>query len=237
MKNQKNVPITDAWAGKADCKNCQIRDSALFSGLNESDFTQIHSPITQTTLKAGEQLYSMGQKGEHIFTIRKGMIKLTQFLSGGNQRIVRILQASDVLGTEALLGRGYQQEATALQETEVCHIPITVIKSISQVNSELQNTLLDRCHLALSHADYWLTELSTGSAKQRVARLLLFITEKNKNKQCRLCSREDIGAMLGITIETASRTIADFKRKGYITEIDTKTVMCDIDALQELAKS
>ena len=73
---------------------------------------------------------------------------------------------------------------------------------------------MSRWQRALSEADAWLTELSTGSARQRVARLLLRLVRDRESSECDLFSREDMGAMLGITTETTSRTIAEFKRQG-----------------------
>ena len=70
-----------------------------------------------------------------------------------------------------------------------------------------------RWQKSLSDADAWLTQLSTGPAKKRVANLLLRLREEDST-ECFLFSREDIGYILSITIETASRTISDLKRKG-----------------------
>jgi CRP/FNR family transcriptional regulator, anaerobic regulatory protein len=75
-----------------------------------------------------------------------------------------------------------------------------------------------RWQRALSEADAWLTELSTGSARQRVARLLLRLVRDRESSECELFSREDMGAMLGVTTETTSRTIAEFKRQSLLVE-------------------
>ncbi len=61
------------------------------------------------------------------------------------------------------------------------------------------------------------------SAKQRVARLLLRLVRDDNNSECLLFSREDMGAMLGITTETASRAIAGFKRKSLLVDTVYRT--------------
>jgi CRP-like cAMP-binding protein len=45
-------------------------------------------------------------------------------------------------------------------------------------------------------------------------------------------SREDIGSILSMTIETASRTISEFKRIGLIKEISHNHFALDIPALE-----
>ncbi|MDX1812433.1 MAG: helix-turn-helix domain-containing protein, partial [Gammaproteobacteria bacterium] len=97
----------------------------------------------------------------------------------------------------------------------------------------LHQQLLNRWHNALNTADSWLTELSTGSAQVRVARLLIRLSECHQNTNYYLPSREDIGAMLGITTETASRITADFKRSGYIQNIGDKKIQVDVQALND----
>jgi CRP-like cAMP-binding protein len=49
---------------------------------------------------------------------------------------------------------------------------------------------------------------------------------------CELFSREDLGAVLGLTTETASRTMAELKRQGFISEPRFNHFLCDIVSLR-----
>lgn len=232
----KKVTLHEAWDGVADCRNCAVRGSVLFANLQESDFDRIHQPIEQFILPPGSTLYRAGDKAEFLFTIRKGCIKLVQYLPDGGQRIVRLLRSSDLAGLESLVEEGYRHDAVILQETEVCRLPIQVVKRVAEENPKLYQDLLQRWHRALADADSWITELSTGAAKQRVARLLLRITHSNGRNRCQLFSREDMGAMLAITTETASRIIADFKRQGLIKDLQDDECEADVEGLKRLAE-
>ncbi|NCA68744.1 MAG: Crp/Fnr family transcriptional regulator [Sphingobacteriia bacterium] len=234
----KSVTLREAWSGEADCLNCSLRTSVLFAGLAQSDFERIHDPIDQFNLKPGAFLYRSSDLPEHMFTVRSGALKLVQYLPDGSQRIVRIVRATDVLGLEALLEGGvYQHDAIALQPTEVCRFPARLVRELGRTNPELQRELIARWQLALSEADAWLTELSTGSARQRIARLLLRLVRNRETSECQLFSREDMGAMLGITTETASRTIADFKRQGLLTESSSNRFLLDIPNLKRISEN
>jgi CRP-like cAMP-binding protein len=233
----KSVTLRDAWSGEADCLNCSLRTSVLFAGLAESDFTRIHDPIDQYSLKPGTSLYRAGDAADYMFTVRTGVLKLVQYLPDGSQRIVRILRTTDVLGLETMLeGSSYQHEAVALQPTEVCRLPGRLIRDLASNNPELHRELISRWQRALSEADAWLTELSTGSARQRIARLLLRLVRDRESSACQLFSREDMGAMLGITTETASRTIAEFKRQSLLVETETNRFLLDIPNLKRIAE-
>jgi CRP-like cAMP-binding protein len=232
----KLVSDKEAWEGEADCISCTLRNSVLFAGLEEKDFDLIHQPIDLYTLPVGATLYRAGAKDERMFTIRSGALKLVQFLPDGNQRIVRLVRATDVVGLEALLGQPYQHDAVVLQPTQACSLPTSVVEALSESNPKLHKELLSRWQHALEEADAWLTELSTGSAKQRVVRLLLRLVRNEETSECDLFSREDMGAMLGITTETASRTIAEFKRSSLLVETRPNHFLLDIRNLERIAE-
>jgi len=232
----KFITDKEAWEGQADCLSCTLRNSVLFAGLDEKDFDQIHQPIDLYALPPGSTLYRAGDKGDRLFTIRSGILKLVQYLPDGTQRIVRLLRATDVAGLEALLGQPYQHDAVVLQPTQACSLPVSVVQALSQTNPALHQELLTRWQKALEEADAWLTELSTGSAKQRVARLLLRMVRDEQSSECSLFSREDMGAMLGITTETASRTIAEFKRRSLLVETRPNHFLLDIRNLEHIAE-
>ncbi|MCG6966368.1 MAG: Crp/Fnr family transcriptional regulator [Chromatiaceae bacterium] len=228
------VAFKEAWSGQADCRQCALRESVLFAGLHETDFEKIHQPINQFELEPGQVLYRAGEIGDRMFTIRSGLVKLVQYLPDGAQRIVRLVRTSDVAGLESLIGTPYEHDAIVLQPTEVCCLPVTTVQALSKDSPALHVELLKRWQRALSEADAWLTELSTGPARERVARLLLRLVRDQDPPECTLFGREDLGAMLGITTETASRAVAEFRRQGLMTELGGNRFRIDIAGLREL---
>ncbi len=86
----------------------------------------------------------------------------------------------------------------------------------------------------MNKAEFWLTELSIGPARIRVARLLVRLAEYQVEDTTYLPRREDIGAILGITTESASRITASFKREGFLEEFDNQRAIVDVPALRKL---
>lgn len=227
-----------AWNGDADCLNCSLRGSALFNGLTAEDFESIHYPVEQVTLNPGDVLYQEGESGHYLFTVRSGLMKLVQYLPDGSQRIVRLACSTDVLGLEILLSDQYEHEAIVLRKTELCRYPRDAVESLSQSNPVVYKNLMMRWQKALSNADAWITQLSTGSAKKRMAHLLLRLVDNDGDaSECYLFSREDIGSILSTTTETASRTLSDFKRLGLVEEIGHNHLRLDIPAINAVIAS
>ena len=234
----KLITVKKAWDGsQVDCLHCSLRSSALFSGLTAQDFESMHEPVEQLTLNTGSVLYRLGEPGHHLFTIRDGLIKLVQYLPDGTQRIVRLVKGTDVLGLEMLAEEQYEHDAIVLRQTQLCRYPTELVTRLSQDNPALHKTLMECWQKALSDADSWLTRLSTGQAKKRMANLLLLLVDGKSSSDCYVLSREDIGSILSITIETASRTISEFKRLGLIKEISNNHFDLDLAGLKAIIEN
>ena len=230
MKNL--ISNKQAWSGTADCLHCSLRGSALFHGLTEEDFKQFHKPIDQLTLQAGQVLYNLGDVGSNLFTVRSGLLKLVQSLPDGTQRVVRLLHSTDVLGLELLVGENYEHEVVALRPTELCRYPVEAVDVLSQSNPVLHKDLMAQWKKALNEADAWLTHLSTGTAKKRMANLLLRLVEDENSVECYLFNREDMGSILSLTTETASRTISEFEKSGLMEKLSHNHYKLDVSGLR-----
>lgn len=231
----KSITTIQAWQGEADCQACTIRDSVLFAGLSDDDFSHIHQPIDQFAVPAGGTLYHQNDPGRYLYTVRHGLVKLVNYLPDGSQRIVRLAHATDVIGLEVLVDDQYKHDAVILQDAEFCRLPVDIVKHLSKENPQLHHELMKRWQDALNKANQWLIDLSTGSARQRIARLLLMMG-RDDTVQCELMSREDMGSMLGLTMETVSRIIADFKRSELIKKTNDGNYDCKLDGLDEIAR-
>jgi CRP/FNR family transcriptional regulator len=216
------IPIKteSAWRGTADCSQCGIRDMVLFADLHEDDFKLIHAPIDDLEYPAGQALVRMGETATSLYTLRTGAIKLVRNTVDGRQRIVRVLRPGDVVGLEALMGPTYDSDAIALSPIKVCRLPLQVIQRLNRETPRLHQRLLAQWHHNLKEADDWLAELNFGNARQRVAGLILKMRQGADSTETTLFSREDMGAMLDLKLETVSRTLNAFVREGLIEPLD-----------------
>lgn len=228
--------VLKAWQGHSKCLHCNVRKFALFADLNQKDFDLIHQPITEFDYDASEVIYFMTDTPDYVYTIRSGLVKLVHDLANGTYRIVRILKQGDVAGIEALNGTAYLQNAVTLLPTSVCRIPVTEIERLNRESPRMTKQLTARWYQAVSDADIWLSELTSGHSRRRIASFLLHLDDTKHAEQFYIPTREDIGAILGITTETASRIIAEFRRNGWIN-IEGSKASISRTPLQELVLS
>ena len=210
---------------------------ALFADLRREDFAGIHLSIDDLAFQAGAALYHAGDPGRAVYTVRGGLVKLVQYLGNGDQRIVRLLRQGSTAGLEALLDQPHQHTAVAMQSALVCRIPAATVHELNARNPKLCKQLMQRWYQSLQQADEWLTFLSTGTARARIARLFLYLKGDSCEPFCQLFGREEVAAILGITSETSSRLIAELKREQIIIALSGNRFRCDFSKLQEIASN
>jgi len=206
------------WLGQANCKVCTLRKGALFADLPDVVLDRLLMPVDQIVFGAKAVLYQEGELAHHVFSIREGLVKLVQVAANGSARIVRFLSAGDAAGLEALSDGRYRHTAEAVVATDVCRIPAESLVEINRQHSALFGELMLRWQGSLDRADEVITQLSTGTAQGRVARFLLNTLSDPEGSSCIALTREDLASLLSLTVETVSRTVAEFKRRGVLEE-------------------
>lgn len=229
----KSKQIDNAWRGAERCKHCAIRHLVLFADLQHEDFDRIHHPIDDIEFAPGSRLYHQGDDMPFVYTIRSGLVKLVQHLPNGDYRIVRLLSQGDLAGLESLNGQQADHEAVTMDHVRVCRIPRSIIETLRRDTPRLHDALMQRWQKALSGADSWITRLTTGNAKERVARLLLLLDQSSEDDSFFLPTRDDMGAMLGITTESTSKVTAEFRRKGWLKPLSQNRAWVDSTELHQ----
>lgn len=214
----------------ARCHSCGVRESSLCSGMTDEEFSHINLSIEDIKFPAGSSLFRQGDDGRYLFSVRQGMVKLNRIRQNGDQRIMRILRPGDVVGLEAIVASQYGYDAIALDSVLVCRIPVEVMQQLDCESPRLHKKLLERWHQTLIEADEWMAELTSGTARVRLARLLLKMRNPAQPALSTLFSRDDIGSMLCMTMETASRTINAFQREGKISSLDAGGRFYQVDS-------
>ena len=106
------------------------------------------------------------------------MVKLVHVTEDGANRIVRLLGAGASIGLELLEGAdNYHHTAIAITQVDLCKIPVSTIRQIEAEHTTLYRHIGTQLQDQLDLADQWIVALGTGSAKQRVAQLLLVLNE------------------------------------------------------------
>ncbi|SON58316.1 Nitrogen fixation regulation protein FixK [Hartmannibacter diazotrophicus] len=161
----------------------------------------------------------------HLFEIAQGSVMLYRLLGDGRRQVVDILSPGDLFG---LAPSGYYDcSAEALCEVTLRVLDRHEIDVNPALQAHVNHCLASRIELLHSHA----VLLGRKSAAERVATFLMrfvpergvvgcpgpAVGEKDNAVVVLRMTRQEIADYLGLTIETVSRVLSDFKRRGIIS--------------------
>ncbi|SDG85434.1 Crp/Fnr family transcriptional regulator [Propionivibrio dicarboxylicus] len=230
--------ICTAWRGQGECLACDGRENAFFAGLAPDVVAGMHVDVDNTALPEGMTLYTPQSDAEYVWVLRTGAVKLLATAWDGSQRIVRVLKAGDVAGLEALLAGRFSHTAVLFGDVHACRVPLAAVRQLCFEHPGFQWNLMQRMQAALRETEQWLVDLASpgASARTRMARLLLRLRDGESTRIYNF-SREELGLMLGVTIETASRIAAAFQRERLIVRRESggRFFAADIVGLERIA--
>ncbi|MCE3252524.1 MAG: Crp/Fnr family transcriptional regulator, partial [Cellvibrio sp.] len=135
----------------------------------------------------------------------------------------------------------YTNSVIALETASICEIPFNRMEELSLQIPNLQRHFFQLMSREITQDQQIITLLSKSSAEERIAALLLSISNRNSRRQLsanafRLpMSRTDIGNYLGLTIETVSRIFTRLQNQEVIA-VDKKEILIkNMDQLRAIA--
>ncbi len=225
--------------GRGHCQSCPIRHLSIFSLLPVERLTDIQSfqPAVVTYAPA-ETVYYQGDIALNAFTLRQGIIKLVKTLPNGRTQIVRVLNHGDLFGCDGFAGETYNHTAIPLDPVEVCRLPLGELLALKKQNPEIEQALMLRWIQHLRDAEDMMLELGAKKAAERIASFLIRWCEEAENNWISLpLSRSEIGELLGLTIETVSRFLSEWKRQHLLEEHQGNIRIMDMQGLHKVACS
>jgi CRP/FNR family transcriptional regulator len=189
--------------------------------------------------QAQEVLYHQGNSSDSVFFVTDGLLKLVAYLPNGRARIVRLHRNGSVLGLGRLRGAGNEHTAVAVTPVTALRLSVSTLLRLHNEDPAAYLYLVERWHDYLMDADRWITQFSTGPIRGRVARLLAFLSEfepQAADGQVQLLTCDEMGSILGVTGESVSRTLAEFKRQEILAreESDGEVYAADVERLRDI---
>jgi CRP/FNR family transcriptional regulator, anaerobic regulatory protein len=189
-----------------------------------------------------DTLYHQGNRIDTVFFITAGLLKLVAYLPNGRARIVRLHRPGSVLGLSGLRGHNNEHTASAITAVSALRLPISAVHHLREDDPESYVSLIERWHDYLQDADKWIVQFSTGPIRGRVARLLSFLQDFEPDAaegRIRLLTCEEMASILGVTSESVSRILADFKRQHILShdnENSSEVYEADVERLRHIAE-
>ena len=229
----------------SDCSHCVVRNRAICSGLDADELLVLSKLGRKQSVKRGQTLLWEGDEALVVANVIAGVLKLSVSTADGREQIVGVVFPSDFIGRP--FGKESAYSVTALNDAEVCVFTRSAFDGFAREHPDLQHKLLQRTLDELDRARQWMMLLGKKSASERLATFLLEISGRMGDSSCALpgpaldsfempLDRQQMGDILGLTIETVSRQLTKLKGAGMIALPDRRTIVIeDRGRLQTLA--
>ncbi|RVQ69397.1 cyclic nucleotide-binding domain-containing protein [Croceicoccus ponticola] len=208
------------------CQTCVIRNRAICSELEFSELEVLNAIGHRRQLVAGEQLIWEGEDAVLVANVIEGVLKLSNSMEDGREQIVGLVYPTDFIGRPFGATTPYGVEA--LTDARVCVFARRDFDSFARQHPRLEHKLLERTLAELDRTRAWMLLLGRKSAEERLATFLLEVSQRLEPETCSApdnarqaafelpFSRQQVGDVLGLTIETVSRQFTKLKRDGVI---------------------
>lgn len=228
-----------------DCAQCIVRNRAICAGLAPDELEVLGRLGRKQKISKGQTILWEGDDSVVVANVIEGVLKVSMSMSDGREQIVGIVFSSDFIGRP--FGQQSLYSVTALTDAELCIFSRSSFDSFARQHPELEHKLLRRTLNELDRAHEWMLLLGKKTATERIATLLLEMSVRLGETGCTEdkgaldafelpLDRQQIGDVLGLTIETVSRQLSKLKADGVIHLPDRRTVsICDRARLQDLS--
>ena len=196
----------------------------------------LHGIGTVVKFKRNATVFNEGDPARHVYKVISGAIRTCRVLMDGRRQIADFYLPGDFFGLDWQSEHGFTAEAIA--DAVVVSYPRAQLELTAETEPGVQKLLMNLLSKGLTATQNHVVMLGRQTAQERLAWFLLRIMQRsddNPNLDLPM-GRLDIADYLGLTIETVSRSISQFKRKHLISVSGAhQVVLKDVEALESLA--
>jgi CRP/FNR family transcriptional regulator len=206
-------------AAQVSCAACGLgylcRAEAAEGGVDASS-------VYRRRLQAGELLFEAGTPQSALYAVHAGFLKTSKPLHASGYQVVGLHIMGDVLGLDGIASHMHATDAVALTSCEVCVIAFGHADRLMERDHASGARLRALLSNHVARASDQFVTLGSLSAQQRVAAFLLDMSDRwgargYSATAFDLCmTRKDIGSYLGLTFETVSRMLSEFRDSGWL---------------------
>ena len=237
------IPAAATSQFEVKCSGCNLRELCLPKGLDEVDLQRLESLVyTRRRVKRGEALFDAGDEFQSVYSIRSGFFKTATIDDEGREQVTGFNMPGELLGMDGIGSGAYHANAIALEDSEVCVLPFSLVESLGREMPVLQRHLFSVLSREIVRDHGVMMLLGSMRAEERLATFLLGLSRRFSRRgysptefHLRM-TREEIGNYLGLKLETVSRLFSRFQSEGLI-EVEQKHVrIVNVDGVEALLR-
>lgn len=213
---------------------------AATNGHNGSALAcRVADTVKQVRFDAGDVLFAQGEHSSSLYSLSRGIVKITCHTTGGREQIVGIANPGKLLvGLQSIETDRYQYTAVAETDVVACKIRHRGLLNEAAGNSDIALRLLKALNAQLAHSRELMQVMGHKSAAAKIASFISLIIPESERARQRFSlpfSRGEIASLLGLSEETVCRQMARMKRDGILYSPRGRIEILDWNRLRAIA--
>lgn len=219
---------------KRQGKNC-VEIVPIFNSLTYEEMMEVAKITRENSFEKGEMIYMAGDKGEKLYVIHSGKVKITRFTDTGKEQVIRVLGPGEFMGELSLFSSlPLTDNGEALCNTVVCMIDGNKLKELMKRYPTIAFKVMEELSNRLNKVENLIENISLHGVGKRLAQGLISMSDE-KNEVILKMSKRDFASHLGMSQETLSRKLTAFQDMGIIKlKGHRRIILLDLKALEEI---
>lgn len=206
----------------------------LFAGLGEEAIGSIAGLCTRRQLDAGEVLFQKGDKGDALYGVRRGRIRIETGTAGGGRLTLNMLGPGDLFGEIALFdGQPRTADAISAEPSELFMVRRSDFLAYLEREPRITVRLLELLCQRIRWVSDRMEEAVLLPLHARLARRLCALADDFGSEVH--ISQEELGIYVGAARESVNRQLQEWRRAGIIELRRGRISLLDVDRLSAAA--
>jgi CRP/FNR family transcriptional regulator len=190
---------------------------------------------TDKIYEKGEMVYTVGNRGERLYVIHKGRVKISRIAANGKEQVIRVLGPGEFMGELSLFSpTSMTDNAEVLEKSTMCIIEGKRLKEIIPKYPSIAFKVMEELSSRLEKAENLIEDINLNSVETRLAQMLIKMANE-RNEVILNMKKGDFASQIGMSQETLSRKLTSFQEQGLIKQSGNKRIiLLDIEALEEI---
>ena len=208
----------------------------LLGELGDLSRTKVSS--SEFKYSKGTEIFGQAEAADYIYQVVEGAVRTHKLLYDGRRQIGAFHLSGDIFGLEN--GDFHRFTAEAVVDTLIRLVKRRNIERAAETDPAMVRILLTMTTASLQHVENHMLLLGRQTARERVAAFLLEMNGRviAGGAISLPMDRRDIADYLGLTLETVSRALSEFQRRGLLKLtgiMNREVVVLDAAGLTELS--
>lgn len=220
-----------------------MRKAPLFAALDDETVQALQATMSKVHLDRGEVLFREGQRGDRLYVITAGKIKLGRTSSDGRENLLSIQGPGEMFGELSLFDPGPRTAtATAVAESELIGLGNDQLYEFLNQRPAVSINLLAALARRLRRTNDSLSDLVFTDVPGRVAKALLDLASRfgrvtdEGTLVAHDLTQEELAQLVGASRETVNKALADFATRGWLKLEARAVLLLDVERLQRRSR-